>query len=166
MGLLDGWTVCPRCATELIDGNENARTCPGCGSNYWGNSAPAVQGLLVRNGRVLLGKRRFPPRQGYWDLPGGFLEEGERPEDGLRREFIEETGLTITPVEFLGGVVDPYDHYFVLGLTYVVEGAGEPMPHDDVEELRWFMPEEIPAEMAFPSQNTVLAHWARRVSAG
>ncbi len=166
MGLLDGWKTCPRCATPLVDGPENARACPECGSRFWGNSAPAVQGLLVRDGRVLLGRRRLPPRQGYWDLPGGFLEEGELPEDGLRREFLEETGLAVTPVEFLGGVVDPYDHYFVLGLTYIVTGDGEPVANDDVEELRWFAPDEIPSEMAFPSQNAVLATWAGRVSAG
>jgi ADP-ribose pyrophosphatase YjhB (NUDIX family) len=114
----------------------------------------------------LLGRRRFPPRQGYWDLPGGFLEEGELPEDGLRREFLEETGLAVSPVSFIGGVVDPYDHYFVLGLTYIVTGDGDPVANDDVEELRWFAPADLPTEMAFPSQNTVLAAWAAGVTPG
>ena len=50
--------------------------------------------------------------------------------------------------------------------TYIVTGDGEPVANDDVEELRWFAPDEIPSEMAFPSQNAVLATWAGRVSAG
>jgi 8-oxo-dGTP pyrophosphatase MutT (NUDIX family) len=61
-----------------------------------------VQGLLVRDGRVLIGRRKIEPRKGHWDLPGGFLEEGELPLDGLRREFLEETGLDVRPVEWIG----------------------------------------------------------------
>ena len=55
----------------------------------------------MRDGRVLIGRRKIEPKQGHWDLPGGFLEEGEKPLDGLRREFLEETGLAIEPVEWL-----------------------------------------------------------------
>jgi 8-oxo-dGTP diphosphatase len=118
-----------------------------------------VQGLLVRNGRVLIGRRKIEPRKGYWDLPGGFLEEGEAPIDGLRREFLEETGLHVEPVEWVGAYVDPYDAAFVLGLTWIVEAEGEPVPADDVEELAWFGPDELPEEMAFASQNEVLRRW-------
>jgi ADP-ribose pyrophosphatase YjhB (NUDIX family) len=124
-----------------------------------------VQGLLVRNGRVLIGRRKIEPRKGYWDLPGGFLEEGEAPLDGLRREFREETGLHIEPVEWVGAFVDPYDATFVLGLTWIVEADGDPAPADDVEELAWFGPEELPEEMAFPSQNEVLRLWRERLGA-
>jgi 8-oxo-dGTP diphosphatase len=121
-----------------------------------------VQGLLVRDGRVLIGRRKIEPRKGYWDLPGGFLEEGELPLDGLRREFLEETGLHVEPVEWVGAFVDPYDDHSVLGLTWIVTGEGEPVPADDVEELAWFGPEEIPADMAFASQNEILRVWAEQ----
>jgi 8-oxo-dGTP diphosphatase len=121
-----------------------------------------VQGLLVRDGRVLIGRRKIEPRKGYWDLPGGFLEEGELPLDGLRREFLEETGLHVEPVEWVGAFVDPYDDHCVLGLTWIVTGEGEPVPADDVEELAWFGPDEIPPDMAFASQNEILRAWAEQ----
>ena len=118
--------------------------------------------MLERDGRVLLAKRAIEPRAGHWDLPGGFLEEGEEALDGLRREFQEETGLEIEPVDWLGACMDPYDSYFVLGLTWLVRAEGEPRAADDVAELRWFERDELPAEMAFASQRRVLATWAAR----
>jgi len=161
MGLLDGWKNCPRCGAALERAEGEAR-CPACGSTYYANSAPAVEGLLERDGRVLLARRGIDPRRGYWDVPGGFLSEGEEPLDGLRREFREETGLEVTPVEWLGPHVEPYDNYFVLGLTWLVTADGEPRAADDVEELRWFGPDELPDEMAFAHQDELLREWAGR----
>jgi ADP-ribose pyrophosphatase YjhB (NUDIX family) len=163
MGLLDGWRTCPRCGHELEPREHGHLACPACGSEYYANSAPAVQGVLERDGRVLLAKRAIDPRRGYWDLPGGFLEEGEDPLDGLRREFLEETGLDVEPTEWLGVCLDPYNRYWVLGLTWIVHAdGGEPQPADDVAELRWFAPDELPGEMAFASQERVLRDWAMR----
>jgi ADP-ribose pyrophosphatase YjhB (NUDIX family) len=162
VGILDGWRLCPRCGRELELLERAHLACPGCGSRYWANSAPAVQGLLERDGRVLLARRGIEPRLGFWDIPGGFLEEGEKPLDGLRREFLEETGLEVEPVEWLGAFIDPYDGYFVLGLSWLVRGEGEPRADDDVEELAWFGPDELPAEMAFGTQRLVLEGWASR----
>ena len=161
MGVLDGWKVCPRCgaALELESGKAS---CPACGSVYYANSAPAVEGVLERDGKVLLTKRGIDPRRGHWDLPGGFLEEGEEPLEGLAREFREETGLAVRPLEWLGTHLEPYDHYFVLGLTWLVEGDGEPRPADDVDELAWFGPDELPEEMAFSHQDELLRAWAAR----
>jgi ADP-ribose pyrophosphatase YjhB (NUDIX family) len=162
MGILDGWRVCPRCSRELEPRERGHLSCPGCGSQYWANSAPAVQGVLERDGRVLLARRAIEPRRGLWDLPGGFLEEGEEALEGLRREFLEETGIAVEPVEWLGAYVDPYDGYHVLGLSWLVHGEGEPRPADDVAELRWFGARELPGEMAFASQHEVLRVWAAR----
>ena len=161
MGVLDGWNVCPRCAAGL-EREEGRARCPACGSVYYANSAPTVEGLLERDGKVLLTKRAVEPRRGYWDLPGGFLEEGEEPLAGLRREFREETGLEVEPVEWLGTHLEPYDNYFVLGLTWLVAADGDPRAADDVEELAWFGPGELPDEMAFAHQHELLRAWAAR----
>ena len=102
--------------------------------------------------------------QGLLGPPGGFLEEGELPLDGLRREFLEETGLAVEPLAWVGAFVDPYEAVFVLGLTWIVAAEGEPVAADDVEELAWFAPDELPAEMAFASQHSALARWAERAA--
>jgi ADP-ribose pyrophosphatase YjhB (NUDIX family) len=164
VGVLDGWTTCPRCAAGL-EREEGRARCPACGSVYYANSAPAVEGLLERDGKVLLTKRAIEPRRGLWDLPGGFLEEGEEPLVGLRREFREETGLDVRPVEWLGTHLEPYDNYFVLGLTWLVAADGDPRAADDVEELAWFGPGELPQEMAFAHQEELLRDWARKQNA-
>jgi ADP-ribose pyrophosphatase YjhB (NUDIX family) len=162
VGVLDGWRLCPRCGQELERPESGHAHCPACGSTYYANSAPAAEGLLVRDGKVLLALRKGEPRRGYWDIPGGFLEEGEEPLAGLERELREETGIHVEPVEWLGTHLEPYDNYFVLGLTWLVRGEGDPTAADDVEELRWFGPDELPGEMAFAHQDELLRVWAAR----
>jgi ADP-ribose pyrophosphatase YjhB (NUDIX family) len=59
-------------------------------------------GAVVLNdeGRVLLLKHVFRPGSG-WGIPGGFLEPGEQPEDAVRRELREETGLELESAEMV-----------------------------------------------------------------
>jgi 8-oxo-dGTP diphosphatase len=57
----------------------------------------AAHGLCVDGDRILLARLTDEtPNPGMWGLPGGGLAWGEHPEDGLRREMFEETGLTCT----------------------------------------------------------------------
>jgi ADP-ribose pyrophosphatase YjhB (NUDIX family) len=160
MGALDGWRFCPRCGAELNHESDHLR-CSACGEHYWANAIPGVQGILERDGKVLLARRANDPRRGHWDLPGGFAEEAEDPVDTLRREFREETGLAVEPLELLRIDIEPYEHRHVFSVTWIVRGEGEPAAADDVAELRWFGRDELP-EMAFPGQNEVLRVWAAR----
>lgn len=161
MGVHDTWTFCPRCGGKLTRADEGL-ICPACKEQYYANSIPGVQGILERDGRVLLARRANEPRRGHWDLPGGFLHETEDPLDGLRREFREETGLEIEPVELMRIDIEPYDGRHVFSVTWIVRGEGEPAAADDVEELRWFAADELPEEMAFPGQEAVLRDWVAR----
>jgi 8-oxo-dGTP diphosphatase len=164
VSVLTGWRFCPRCRADLAGEDDHLR-CPGCGERYWANSVPGVQAVIVRDGRVLLGRRRGDPSAGLWDLPGGFLHEGEDSLAGLRREVREETGLDVEPLEFLGTWNEPYWSRDVLCLTWLARAtAGEERAGDDLVELRWFGREERPrgAELAFPSFEEILSLWAAR----
>ena len=55
-----------------------------------------VYGLIIKENKILLIKKKTGPYDGKLDLPGGSFEFGERPEETLKREFQEETGLNIT----------------------------------------------------------------------
>jgi len=165
MGELDGWRLCPRCGAEL-DGDAARLACDTCGFIVYASSKPTAGALCVDNGRVLLVRRAHPPFEGFWDIPGGFLDEGEGPLDGLRRELREETGLEVEPERFLGIWMDRYggdstaEATLNLYWTARVVG-GDAAPADDVSELRWFNRDELPApdELAFENVPLVLAAW-------
>jgi len=53
-----------------------------------------VDGVLIRDGAILLVQRKHEPFRGKWALPGGFVEYGETVEEAVLREFEEETGLS------------------------------------------------------------------------
>lgn len=59
-------------------------------------------GLAIADDHVLLIKKGRGPYTGSWDLPGGGIEFGESPEDAVRRELTEETGLSAEGVELIG----------------------------------------------------------------
>jgi ADP-ribose pyrophosphatase YjhB (NUDIX family) len=168
MAILHGWRYCPRCGGELDQSSAPARLrCPGCGFVVHANSTPTA-GAVVEDeaGRILLARRGVQPFRGMWDIPGGYLDEGEHPLDGMRRELLEETGLEVEPVHFLGAFMDFYgdspDANATLNLFWSARVVtGEPVAADDVAELRWFASGEIPPlrELAFTLLPRVLDAW-------
>ncbi|MFN7856433.1 MAG: NUDIX domain-containing protein [Acidovorax sp.] len=72
-------------------------------------------GILLRGDGALLLSTRPPgkPYAGYWEFPGGKLEHGETVEQALRRELLEELGVTIGPVELWKVTEHEYPHAMV-----------------------------------------------------
>lgn len=159
MSALDEWKYCPRCA-EAIEKVEGRAECGACGYVSYANAVPGAEAVCFdERGRVLLGRRAFDPGAGRWDLPGGFLHEDEHPLDALRREIREETALEIEPIDFLGFWMEPYDGRIVLCLSWTANATGAARPGDDLAELHWFEPDELPgpAELAFLHYPEVLS---------
>ncbi|MDX6513458.1 MAG: hypothetical protein QOE36_2962 [Gaiellaceae bacterium] len=167
--MLHGWRHCPLCAGPLVHGPKHVR-CETCGHVVWASAAPTAGALCVDDeGRVLLARRAHEPFQGRWDIPGGFLDEGEHPLDALRRELREETGAEVEPLAFLGVWMDWYgdglDAQATLNLYWTAEiVSGDLEPADDVTELRWFAPDELPSgdEVAFANVPLVLDAWRQQ----
>ncbi len=87
----------------------------------------AVGVLLRADGAMLLSTR--PPGkayEGYWEFPGGKIETGETVEQALRRELIEELGVTIGPAQVWKVTEHDYPHALVrLHWCKVTEWSGE-----------------------------------------
>lgn len=124
----------------------------------WRNPLPVAGALVVRDGRVLLVRRAAHMERGpsRWAYPGGFVEAGESAEGAAVRETIEEVGLRPRIAGIVGRphtLLDP--HHLVI--AYRGDADGEPAPGDEVDECRWFAPDDIPwAELAFPSTAVAL----------
>lgn len=144
----DPFRFCPADGTQL----EKARpsggvTCPACGRSWYRNSAPTVGAAIVQDGKALVTVRGIEPEKGKVDVPGGFLEVGEHPVEGLRREVLEELGVEAevegNPV-LLATHTYGEDGIWVLAIGFKARiVSGEPRPADDVAELRWISADEV-----------------------
>ena len=103
-----------------------------------------VGAIIIDAGRVLLVERARAPLRGYWSIPGGVLEVGEKLADGMRRETLEETGLEVQPISvveiferiMLDTAGAPEYHYVLVDYLCRVTG-GSLTAGDDVSKAQW-----------------------------
>lgn len=146
---------------RLIEGEGRRRLqCESCGYIHYMN--PRVVGAIIveHDGRVVLQQRAIEPRAGYWTFPGGFLEFGEMPAEGARRETKEEVGLDVE-VTGLQGVYARPDVGIVLVVYTGTSGTDAAIVGDfESQAVAWFAPDEIPwADLAFETTEQALRDW-------
>jgi ADP-ribose pyrophosphatase YjhB (NUDIX family) len=145
---------------EIPSGDNRPRyCCPGCGRIHYQNPKVVVGTLSVYEGKILLCKRSIEPRAGYWNLPAGFLENGETAAEGALRETWEEAEARVE----IQRVHAVYDIPHVQQL-YIFFRASLPHPQYGVGaeslEVGLFAPEEIPfEEMAFTSSTFAIRRY-------
>lgn len=180
---LADWRSCPVCAGSLarVVGEPGAQPhlrCAGtCGRDWYANPKPTANVLAERadDGRLLLVRRGREPFLGCWDIPGGFVDDGEEAADAAVRELQEETGLRVQVTGFVGVFGDIYggdrgDHTCNLFWRGIVDDPDVAAPASDVSELAWFDADELPRDdaLAFRCVPRALAAWraVRRESRG
>jgi ADP-ribose pyrophosphatase YjhB (NUDIX family)/GNAT superfamily N-acetyltransferase len=136
--------------------------CPACGFVFYRNPVPAVGVVVALDERVVLVRRRYAPREGYWALPAGYMELGESAEEAAIRECHEETGLLIQ--------IDHLLHVFSFGfgdqsglvIIYAASAVGGALvAGDDATEVGAFALDELPSPFAFRTHLQALDRWRR-----
>ena len=115
------------------------------------NPALTVDAIAMKDGQLILIKRKNPPFQGYYALPGGFVDYGETVESAVIREFKEETGLD-AKINNLIGIYsepdrDPRGHTVSAAFELIIIG-GELLAGDDAAEVELFSLDNLP-DLAF-----------------
>ncbi len=159
---------CPKCAqaleTKNIDDHER-RVCPSCGFVFYRNPAPATAALIVLDGKIVMVRRKFDPRKGYWTLPSGFIELLESPEACLLREVKEETNLDVEISGLFGvysGNDDPRTPVVLIVYHARVKG-GALKAGDDAIEIAAFGLDELPP-IAFRAHAQILEDYKKSLS--
>jgi ADP-ribose pyrophosphatase YjhB (NUDIX family) len=131
--------------------NRSRYCCETCGTIHYQNPRMVVGCLPVWEGQILLCRRAIEPRSGYWNLPAGYLENGETTQAGAIRETLEESGAAVE-------IVRPHCLYHLPQINQVYLFFLAQMHSADLDigpeslEARLFAPAEIPYEdMAFTS---------------
>lgn len=122
-----------------------------------------VGAALWHEGRMLAARRSAPPElAGRWELPGGKVEPGERPEEALVRELREELGVEAEPVERIPGEWPLGRPGYVLQVWSAELLSGEPAPLEDHDALRWLGVDELDAVDWLDQDRPAVAEAARR----
>lgn len=165
------YTFCPWCASSLVlkvaDSRERLR-CPNCDFIWYRNPIPATGAILNRDGRILLVKRKYPPRVGDWCFPAGFMEYDESPIECCLREIREETGLDIAISRLFwvyAGHDDPRSNaVLILYLADIV--GGELAPGDDAIEIDFVDINKVPPNIAFQAHRDAISDYRRYLETG
>ena len=126
-------------------------------------------GAIVRRsgGRILMMQRQGADGEGTWSVAGGWLEFGETAEEAAAREVLEETGLTVKPLETAGVINFASDD----GKTWVVDLfvecawiGGEPRvtEPDKCLSVGWQSERNLPAPLYEPFRQWAAAHLNHR----
>lgn len=116
------------------------------------------------DGRLLLVQRRFPPFEGAFALPGGYVEVGETTEQAAARELQEETGLEVKSMSLIGVYSDPTRNpgRHVISIAYAVTTMHyDPIAGDDARTAR-FYENWRNLELAFDHRQMVFDALAKR----
>jgi NAD+ diphosphatase len=114
------------------------------GHHHHPRTDPVVIMLVADGDRVLLGRQATWPAGRYSAL-AGFVEPGERLEDAVAREVLEESGIAVRDVRYVASQPWPFPASLMLGFHATYDG-GEPRALDgELEDVRWFSRDEVTA---------------------
>lgn len=113
--------------------------------------------LIIKDEKILLGKRNKNPGKNTYSLPGGKLEFGESFEECARREVKEETGLEIKEFKFICVNNDIFENNHFVTLGFVAKDFyGEPKNlEEEINTWEWFDLKNLPKNIFIPSKKII-----------
>ena len=139
----DSHGFCAKCgqASEMQDAGYR-RHCAACGTDHFPRTDPVVIMAVCLGNRTLLGRQKSWP-EGMYSALAGFMEPGETMEAAVRREVMEEVGITVGKVEYLTCQPWPFPSSLMIGMIGEAEDEVLKIDESEIETARWFEADEI-----------------------
>lgn len=130
---------CPGCGAPTVTSSAGwSRTCTGCQQEQFPRTDPAaIMAVVDEHDRLLLGRHASWP-EGRFSTLAGFVEAGESIEAAVRREVLEEAGVVVGEVTYLGSQPWPFPRSLMLGFTCRARGTGPVVDGVELAEARWW----------------------------
>lgn len=164
-GKSGGLTTLTPFGEELLREYENkAASLQSQFENEWKKPSVTADGIVTKGNEILLIRRGKDPFKGSYALPGGFLNYGERLEDCVVREVLEETGVKASIVDLVGVYSapdrDPRGH-FVTAVYHLQPVSGIAKAGDDASLAEWVPMDRLP-KFAFDHGRIIQDFLSRR----
>lgn len=141
---LDTHRYCGRCGTETVDHKtDRARECPNCGHIAYPRLSPSII-VLVRKGDEMLLARNANWPSGFYSTLAGFVEPGESVEQTLHREVLEEVGVRVKNLHYLGSQSWPFPNSLMLGYHADYDGGDIVCQEGEIADAQWFRFDAMP----------------------
>ncbi len=128
------------------------RQCPNCGAEHFPRTDPVAIMLPVRGEKCILARGpHFAP--GSYSCLAGFIEHGETIEAAVRRESVEEMGLSIGRVAYHASQPWPFPYSLMIGCHAEVLSDDFTIDRSELEDGRWFSRAEVRTMLAGTHEN-------------
>lgn len=119
--------------------------------------------ILNDEGEVLCVQRNYPPYG--WTVPGGRLEDGESPEDGVTREVLEETGYKVVIERLVGLYSAPFKSDIVIYFSCRIVAREDWQPDSEIAAAEFFSVDDLPSPMKNNTRVRILDAYAGKTGA-
>jgi NAD+ diphosphatase len=132
------------------------RTCDACDAQHFPRTDPVVIMLAHRGDRCLLGRQPSFPL-GMWSTLAGFVEPGETLEEAVRREVLEETGVSVGAVRYYASQPWPFPANLMIGCLAEAQSEEIRVDRHELDDARWFTREQAARAVYEPARSEGLS---------